>query len=71
MLQLPLLAEEVRGSDALRSFSEMLVLTPEERRARVAQEADAAGASADRELTRLREENASLRAALAARGGAA
>ncbi len=66
VLELPLLADEIRGVDALRDFSSMLMMSEEERRAHVRQaEPDAPDAAA--ELAQLREENASLRAALSER----
>ena len=68
VLELPLLPEEVRGGDALRSFSEILMLDQEERLARAAaamQECPQEEASA--ELVQLRADNEALRAALAAR----
>jgi hypothetical protein len=69
VLELPLLAEEVRGADALRSFSELLMCSPAERQQRAAQDEQGAAAAADVELAQLREENTALRAALAAAGG--
>lgn len=67
VLELPLLADEVRGVDALREFSALLMLDEAERRERIRQaEPDPVGAEA--ELAALRQENAALRAALAAHG---
>ena len=67
VLELPLLPEEVRGGDALRSFSEMLVLDQEERLARATAAMQECPEEAGAELVQLRAENETLRAALAAR----
>jgi arsenite-transporting ATPase len=68
LVELPLLAEEVRGVPALRDFSALLVSSDAERRARAVQ-ADGGGTDDNAELLQLREENAALRAALTACGG--
>ena len=61
LVQLPLQTEEVRGVESLRQFSELLMVSHEDRVARAL-----ADCPSDSELARLRTENAELRAALAA-----
>jgi arsenite-transporting ATPase len=70
VLELPLLADEIRGVDALRDFSSMLMMSDAERRALV-RDMEPDAPDAEGELSQLRTENASLRAALATRGGQA
>lgn len=64
LLQLPLQTEEVRGVDSLKLFSELLMMSHDERVERALQ--DSGPRDADSEVARLRAENAELRAALAA-----
>jgi arsenite-transporting ATPase len=62
LVQLPLQTEEVRGVESLKQFSELLMVSHEDRVARALADCP----SVDSELARLRAENAELRAALAA-----
>ena len=62
LVQLPLQTEEVRGVESLKQFSELLMVSHEDRVARALEDCP----SVDSELSRLRTENAELRAALAA-----
>jgi hypothetical protein len=62
LIQLPLQTEEVRGVESLKQFSELLMMSHEERVARALQDCP----GGETELARLRAENTELRAALAA-----